>query len=442
MHIKSALNINLADSKSLATHTRIEKSEKLEQEQIAKVYASRYPEPQPELYDPYMRAKKHKIHIIDMSNPDANNVPQYRYGDLTELEDIDAYLTHEDRLSTEQKELLRTHIPSKELLSLMDKMDDETLEQFVGVLAKSFRLDAFMGAGFNKEKSEELISILNSMSEEEIQDTVSTLAALSEQEEENIKMFVFLDDEFDHSNTLFRPFSEAADYKQLAMESLHFSKLTHQYVDLLSKNRYSQGEMTSINQHLKESTREQSKGILDMASNVKNNDRASFVAMLDEADKSSENNIFSYVSKLVEQEEYTSGYESSNGGHVLFTDKMETESERREVYSNLIDAYEKQGVGWMQDVIEHIHETPPQIQSDIWKQINDTIEDNPALFEKSDSVETWMKINLASIQREFENQQIDQIYDAAKNLDVPIDVGRLAWVYHETLRVNKESIVA
>ncbi|MBQ4880450.1 hypothetical protein J8M21_24940 [Pseudoalteromonas luteoviolacea] len=442
MQIKSALNINLADPKPQATNIRIEHSGKLEQEHIAKVYAPRYPEPQPELYDPYMRAKKHKVQIIDMSNSGTNNAPQYGYGDLTELEDIDAFLTHEDRLSTEQKDILRAHIPSKELLSIMDKMDDETLEQFVGVLAKSFRLDSFMGAGFNKDKSQELISLLSSMSEEEIQDTVSTLAALSEQEEENVRMFIALDTDFDHSETLFKPFSEAANYKQLERENLHFAKLTHQYVDLLSKNRYSQGEMTSINQHLKESTREQSIGIMEMANHVKNNDRTSFLSMLEEADKGSENNIFSYVSKLVDLKEYTSGYESSNGGHVLFTDKMETESERRDMYSNLIDAYEKQGVGWMQDVIEHTHETPPQIQSDIWKKINDTIEDNPALFEKSDSVETWMKINLSSIQRDFENQQIDQIYDAAQEMELPIDIGRLTWVYHETLRVNKEHVVS
>ncbi|MDK1286241.1 hypothetical protein [Pseudoalteromonas umbrosa] len=442
MHIKPALNINLADSKPSVTNARIEKADKLDQEQVAEILTPRYPAPQPDLYDPYMRAKKHKVQVIDMSSGGANKAPQYRYGELTKLEDIDAYLTHEDRLTTEQKDLLRTHVPSKELLSLMDKMDDETLNQFVDVLAKSFRLDSFMGAGFNKEKSEELISLLSSMSEEDIQNTVSTLAALSEQEEENVRMFIALDTDFDHSETLFKTFSEAANYKQLERENLHFAKLTHQYVDLLSKNRYSQGEMTSINQHLKESTREQSMGIMDMANHVKNNDRSSFLSMLDESDKSNENNIFSYASKLVDLEEYTSGYDSSHGGHVLFTDRMETESERRNMYSNLIDAYEKQGVGWMQDVIEHTHETPPQIQSDIWKNINDTIEDNPALFEKSDSVEAWMEINLSSIQREFENQQIDQIYDAVEEMELPIDIGRLTWVYHETLRVNKESVVS
>ncbi|KID57152.1 hypothetical protein JF50_07885 [Pseudoalteromonas luteoviolacea] len=433
MKIRPALNLNLSNSKFAESNTSIIKSEKLEQG--SKVLPTSTIETPVETYSPYSRAKQYRVHLINFSSDNGGiaKPPEYRYGELSTLEDIDAFLTHEDRLTKEQADILRSHVPSKELLSLMDKMDDETLSQFVDVLANSFNVGSVLGVGANMEKAQELVSVLNSMSEDDIEDTVRTLTALSEQENEDSDFGFYLSSSY-HKNqedVTFRTFSEAANYKTLASQKLHFGKITHQYVDLLAKNRYSQGDIESINQHLKESSFEQSRGILDMATHIKNNDRASFLNLLDEVDKDSENNIFAYVSRLVDVDEYTSAYESSEGGKVLFTDKMETESERTEMYTHLFDAYEKQGVTWMEDVIEHAHDHPPQVQSQVWQAINQTIEDNPALFEKSDSVEMWITMRLSSIQRDFENKQIDEIYDAAELPDIPYNLGRLSWIKNE-----------
>ncbi|AOT08115.1 hypothetical protein [Pseudoalteromonas luteoviolacea] len=433
MEISPTLNFNLSNSKLGGSTPVIEKTEELEQ--FSQVQFSASLTSSVETYNPYSRAEKYKVQLINFAEGSRSKAqpPEYRYGNLSSLEDIDAFLTHEDRLTKEQADVLRTHIPSKDLLSVMDKMDDETLSQFVDVLSNSFNLNSVLGVGANKEKAQELISALNSMSEDDIQDTVSTLKALSEQESKDSDFGFYLTSSYhkDQKDMTFWSFSEAANYKTLANQKLHFGKVTHQYIELLTANRYSQGEVKSINQHLKESNFEQSRGILDMANHVKNNDRTAFLNMLDEVDKNSENNIFSYVNRLVDVDEYTSAYKSSEGGKVLFTDKMETESERREIYTSLLDAYEQQGVTWMEDVIEHVHEHPPQIQSEVWQAINQTVEDNPALFEKSDSVEMWIQMRLSSIQRGFENKQIDEIYDAAQSPDTPYDLGRLSWIKNE-----------
>ncbi|MDK2595043.1 hypothetical protein [Pseudoalteromonas obscura] len=428
MQIKSGQSIDSLAMRQLASNAKVSKSEREELDEVLRSKEIATIEQAPDLMSFPFRAKRYQV--INLSSP--HEPPQYQYGELTNPHDIEAFLTHQDRLSKEQSDILRTYVPSKELLAVMDKMDDETLTAFVDVLSASFGLDSLFG--HNKEKSQQLISLMSDMSEEQIKDTVDTLAHLSDKE---------INDKPDSPILAFgyrgpaeiqlHSFAQTADHRSHLQQSIHFSKLTHQNVDLLAENRYSEGDLMSINQHLQESSFEQSRGIIDMAINVKNNDRVSFLNMLDEVDKDSENNIFEYVGKQVDVSQYTSAYESSYGGYVLFSEKMASESQRTELYSNLIDSYDNQGVGLMEDVVGHLKDTPPQIQSNIWEALNETIENNPALFDKSDSIENWMKLRLGSFQRDFENKQVDQIYDIAEELDVPRDVGQLEWVKLSTL---------
>ncbi|CAH9056106.1 hypothetical protein PSECIP111951_01394 [Pseudoalteromonas holothuriae] len=375
--------------------------------------------------------RAHKYAIINLSNP--NEAPEYRYGNLTDVDDIEAFLKHQDRLSKDDSDTLRAYTPSKEYLTLLDKMNDETLNKFVDVLSRSFEL----GGAFSdkaKDKAQELISVMSKMSEDEIKSSVDTLLKLSEQEESApISSAKLLLPAQSISHIELHIYSKSADFHPLFMQGIANNKLTHKYVDLLSSNKYTQGDMQNINGHLQQSSFLQSKGIIDMAQTVKRNEQASFIAMLSNAQKQSDNNVFAYISQQLNIDEHTSAYESSQGGYVLYTDSLPSDSQRSRFYSELLHAYESRGTGWVENVIEHVKERPPQMQNTIWQAINKDVNAKPEMYNYADSTDVWMTARLGSITHEFEQDQIKQINQSAYEADIPKNVGLLTWVKQTSL---------
>ncbi|WP_440053926.1 hypothetical protein ACSLBF_13755 [Pseudoalteromonas sp. T1lg65] len=376
--------------------------------------------------------------VIDLSGSD--EPPKYQYGRLTDLDDIEAFLTHQDRLDKDKSEILRNYIPSKEYLTLLDKMDDDTLNKFVDMMSSAFNVEGFF-IEKTQDKAQELIATMSQMSEEQIVDTINTLSKLAEKEQAAAPSQVpkLLLPGGSVENVLFHRFSKSAQSERLWQYSFENNKQVDKYVDLLSSGKFSEEDLQEINHHLRESPYDQSKGILDMAMVIKKNDHQPFIEMLSSADELSENNVFSYVSQQLDIDEHTSAYKSTEGGHVFLTDSLPDDSERQRLYSQLINAFENQGMGWMEDTIEHIKEKPPQVQADIWKTLNKEVLEKPEQFNKTDSIESWMELHLASFTREFEQKQIKALYKMADEADVPINLGLLTWQKQTSLIIDKDA---
>ncbi|MBQ4848213.1 hypothetical protein [Pseudoalteromonas sp. MMG005] len=359
---------------------------------------------------------------IDLSAPDSER--QYQYGELDNKQDIDAFLDQLDRLSPDQRDIMKQYKPSKTLLSILEKMDDETFSKFTQVLEQSFpplRL-------FNNKKPEELFNALEGMSTEMLKDTVDTFMALSAQAQNGAAPTSLIPVDEDGREPILMHVPRAENGLDMRLTKGNNSKnLTDTYTDMLARATFSEDDLLTINTHLKDSDFEKSRGIVDMASLVAHNDKRAFFDMLSEADETGPTNIFSYIGQQVNYEAHVNYYQSSKGQYVSLNDAMPDDSARKGFHKKLLNAYEDYGLSWMNDMVEQVHNKPAQIQSELWSKLMDDVEEKPHLFKKSDSIEQWAGANISDVEQRFHARQIDDIHTYSYDLEAPVVLGTLTW---------------
>lgn len=365
-------------------------------------------------YVPYVK--------IDMSGE--GNEREYRYGELNNKPDIDAFLEQLDRFPPEQRDFMKQYEPSKRLLSILEKMDDETLSQFTQVLKESFPRFSLM----NNKKADALFKALEGMSPDSLKDTIETFAILAEQAENVQKPVSLIPTNEEGKEPILMHMPRAENGFDVAFIRGNQSKqLVDAYTDVLLRSSYSDDDFNTINAHLKEGDFAKSRGIIDMAKLVSHNDKMAFFDMLNEADDSGPNNIFNYIGQQVNYDAHLNYYKSSEGQFVSLDDAMPDDRQRKSFHKKLLNAYEGFGLNWMNDMIEQVNDKPAQIQAELWSKLMTDVVEKPHLFKKSDSLEQWASANIADVEQRFHARQIDDIHTYSYEQDEPKILGTLTW---------------
>ena len=415
MHRPSAVNtgqIKLTDAERLLLD---KEASKYTQNNVTTSYAADSAAlSKPFGYVPYVK--------IDMSGE--GNEREYRYGELNNKSDIDAFLDQLDRFNPEQRDIMKQYEPSKRLLSILEKMDDETLSQFTQVLEESFPRFSLM----NNKKADELFKALDGMSPDRLKDTIETLGVLAEQVENDQKPVSLIPTNEEGKEPILMHVPRAENGFDVAfMRGNQSKQLVDAYTDVLLRSSYSDDDLNTINAHLKEGDFEKSRGIIDMAKLVSHNDKRAFFDMLNEADDNGPNNIFNYIGQQVNYDAHLNYYKSSEGQFVSLDDAMPDDGARKNFHKKLLHAYEEFGLSWMNDMVKQVNEKPPQIQAELWSNLMTDVVEKPHLFKKSDSLEQWASANIADVEQRFHARQIDDIHTYSYELDEPKVLGTLTW---------------
>ncbi|WP_054015520.1 hypothetical protein [Pseudoalteromonas sp. R3] len=387
-----------------------------------------YPRPHTQLPD-YIGFKRFHITSQEMTKNEHGQLStQYAYGDLTDKDDINAFLAQLDRLPPEQRNKLEHIKPSKSLLSLAERLDDDALSQLADIL-----IDAGNTSIFALEKRshvpDELVEALSSLPDDILYDTLQTFASLAEQGDTYQAPTSPVGVDEKGRERILMTSSDRDKYWQYELaqppENL---QLLHSYTDLLISGKFKGDDLSTLNTHLQESTFSQSRGILDMANVIKPFEKHSMLAMLNEADKESENNVFAYLSQQVDLSAHRQYYQTEKNDVVVQQDLPPGESDRGRLYSDILTAYDEYGLGWINDALEHTAGTPPQIQQQLWGQLLDDAEHYNEQFVRSDALESWASFAIPPLLQAFHDRQIDDIRDYNSERILPDYLGNLTFL--------------
>lgn len=352
--------------------------------------------------------------------------PTYRYGDFTDPDDINAFLDQVDRLEGEHKFMFQHLKPTQELLDLVQKMSDEELavfSQFV-VTTSSYHFGTE-----NNNSSAQLISSLSKLSDDALSSTLATMGELVQQGNDYIKpMSPIGEDEQGNERLVMISMAENINwFKSNYKANTAKFELTKNYANLLIEKNLSEDQLMQLNDHLSASTLEQSNSIIDMMNLVKTHQNDDVLAMLNEVDKDSEANLLHYLAQQTNYQANKQYYQMDNGRFIAQQDNISSDSNRRELYNTILNAYNDIGMGWINDTLEQFTGTPAQIQNELWQTLLDHKEKLPEQFTRSDSVEAWAINNIARIEGAFHVKQMNKIYDYNSERLVPDLIGQLTF---------------
>jgi len=215
--------------------------------------------------------------------------------------------------------------------------------------------------------------------------------------------------------------------------------LANDYTNLLIEKNLSEDQLMQLNDHLSDSTLTQSSGIIDMISLVKNHQTDDVLAMFNEVDKDSEANLLHYLAQQTNYQANKQYYQMDNGRFIAQQDNISSDSNRRELYSNILNAYNDIGMGWINDTLEQFTGTPAQIQNELWQTLLDHKEKLPEQFTRSDSVEAWAINNIARIEGAFHVKQMNKIYDYNSERLVPNLIAKLSFFSSGNIHSSADS---
>ena len=164
--------------------------------------------------------------------------------------------------------------------------------------------------------------------------------------------------------------------------------------------------------------------MMNIVKTHRNND---VLAMLNEVDKVSEANLLHYLAQQTNYQANKKYYQMDNGMFIAQQDNISSDSNRRELYNTILNAYNDIGMGWINDTLEQFTGTPAQIQNELWQTLLDHKEKLPEQFTRSDSVEAWAINNIARIEGAFHVKQMNKIYDYNSERLVPDLIGQLTF---------------
>ena len=289
--------------------------------------------------------------------------------------------------------------------------------------------------------SEQLISSLSKLSDDALSSTIATMGELLQQGNEYKKPVSPIGENKNGNETL----------EMISMpENINWFKsnysantakyeLANNYADLLIEKTFSEGQLIQLNSHLSETTLEQSSGIIDMMNLVKTHQNDDVLAMLNEVDKDGEPNLLDYLSQQTNYQANKQYYQMDNGKFVAQQDNISSDSNRRELYNNILNAYNDIGMGWINDALEQFTGTPAQIQNELWQTLLDDKEKLPEQFTRSDSVEAWALKNISRIEGAFHVAQMNKIYDYNSERLIPDLIGDLTFFSSGNVRSSVDS---
>ncbi|ASD67180.1 hypothetical protein WLQ65_02995 [Pseudoalteromonas piscicida] len=387
--------------------------------------------------------KSYGIHREHIGTDENGRVYKDTYGDFEGREKIDEFLAIFDRLDEEQQIKFAHFKPTESLLDVANRLTDEELGQLTDFIVQSLKVNSFGQRG--EDYSEKLIDKLSSMSDDLLTDTVKTMSSLMEQAENKFfsdpALPAYLLDE-DGRADMDLTVREADFFDQFNAYGDMNNQLLNDYAKFIIDNKFSDGDLLDLNAHLANSDFDTSRGMLDMATLVKANDRTTFIEMLNEVDTREPNNLFARLSKLNYENENTEYFRTDNREYVKFKGTPADDNEKSRLYNQLIKAYENQGLGWMNDVMEQSEDMPVRAELNMWLAILEDVEENPDAFKRSDSVESWMEGNLAGIVNDYYQGIKEKVFAHNEELDNFLNMSMLERIELDATELDKQAPLA
>ncbi|AOT09303.1 hypothetical protein [Pseudoalteromonas luteoviolacea] len=367
---------------------------------------------------------------------------KFRYGALTEQSDIDAFLAQKDRLSSDGKIRFTFVKPTKDLLELSQRLNDDELEQLAEILTSVPHYNE--KTNLISDNSEDIISALSALSDDVLSSSLHVLSHLAQQNKAHDSTAPFTPVGLLNDDGIADPLLrvEYASIEDVSLMELNeYSAHLMQYIKLLDNNKMNDGQLLELNQHIDQSDFATNVGIIDMANTIKQFEHQDFFAMLQEVDKSNSRNIFAMLGQQTDKWAHTQYFLTDDREFVVHHDEDTDESERRDLHKSVLEAYENNGLSWMNEVIEFTFDTPAATHKDTWQQLLHDVENHPDEFLHSDSIEVWAEKNLDTIKQNFVQQQIQKIYEFNLDLRVPYQLGELKYIESENEKVSVKSDV-
>ena len=281
----------------------------------------------------------------------------------------------------------------------------------------------------NKNISEQLISSLSKQSADEFSSTIETMSTLLQQGNDYTKP-VSPVGENKNGHEIVEMISKPDNvnwFKSNYGSNVAKYELVIDYANLLIDKNLSEEQLIQVNDHLSQSNLEQSSSIIDMMSLLKAHQNDDVLAMISEVDKDSELNLLSYLAQQTNYQANKQYYQMGNGKFVAQQDNISSDSNRRELYDTILNAYDTIGMGWINDTLEQFTGTPAQIQNELWQTLLDDKESRPEQFINSDSVATWAKNNISQIEGVFHIEQMNKIFAYNSERLVPDLIDKLTF---------------
>ncbi|MDK1287325.1 hypothetical protein [Pseudoalteromonas umbrosa] len=357
---------------------------------------------------------------------------RFQYGELTEQSDIDAFLAQKDRLSSDGQIRFSFVKPTKELLNLSQRLNDDELEKLAEVLTSAPRYNEY--TNLISDHSEDIVSTLSTLSDDVLSSSLDVMAHLVQQNKAHDRTPPFTPEGLLSEDGIESPLLrvEYGPFEDLGLRELNdYSSHLMQYVKLLDNNKMHDGQLLELNQHISQGDFVTNAGFVDMAITIKPFEQDSFFAMLQEVDKSNSENIFAMLGQQTDKWAHTQYFMTEDQEFVVHHDEDTNESERRDLHKSVLEAYENKGLSWMNEVIELTFDTPAATHGDMWKQLLHDVENHPDGFIHSDSIEVWAENNIDTIKQNFVQQQLQKIYAFNLDLSVPYQLGELKYIEPE-----------
>ena len=361
---------------------------------------------------------------LDINKPFVEQT--YRYGEFTNPDDINAFLDQVERLDGELQTMFQHLKPTSELLDLIKKMSDEELAIFTEFMVASSR--HYIGMD-NKNISEQLISSMSQLSADELSSTLETMSTLVQQGNDYTKPISPVG-ENKHGHEIVEMISKPDNvnwFKSNYGSNLAKYELVIDYANLLMNKNLSEDQLIQLNSHLSQSNLEQSSSIIDMVSLLKTHQTDEVLAMVSEVDKDSELNLLSYLAQQTNYQANKQYYQMDNGKFVAQQDNISSDSNRRELYNTILNAYDTIGMGWINDTLEQFTGAPTQIQSELWQTLLNDKESMPEQFNHSNSVQVWAQNNISQIEGQFHIKQMNKIFEYNSQRLVPDLIDKLTF---------------
>lgn len=344
---------------------------------------------------------------IDMSDPHKERT--YQYGDLTDVDEINAFLDQLDRLDGDHRVMFEHLKPSKELLSLAEKLSDEELEQFTEFMVEISR-PSFIANSRNTDLPDRLISTLNSFSDDTISSSVKAMTAVLDQGKAyKASTSPISDNEYSSEQLSFVSYKEGLDLRAGYLVENAGNEFAKDFATLLNSKKLSEEQLVDVNRHIGMSSFEQSRGILDMAATVSKQYLDDVITLLAEVDKSDQANVFAYLGQQVNYQAHRQYYQLENGDMVIQQDDITGKSKRRNLYENVLTAHKDNGLKWVNDAIKEFEGTPAQIQNEAWQKLLDDKAADPDSFLEPEPLQAWAIRNLGGIEKGLLEEQTVKI---------------------------------
>ncbi|WP_155735684.1 hypothetical protein [Pseudoalteromonas luteoviolacea] len=357
---------------------------------------------------------------------------KFQYGELTEQSDIDAFLAQKDRLSADGQIRFTFIKPTKELLELSQRLNDDELEKLAEILTSAPRYNE--KTNLISDNSEAIISTLNTLSDDVLTSSLNALTHLTQQNKVHDRAAPYTPEGLLNEDGIENPLLrvEYASFEDSGWIELNdYSSHLMQYIKLLDNNRMHDGQLLEFNQHISQGDFATNAGMIDMAITMKPFEHQHFFSLLQEVDKSNTQNIFAMLGQQTDKWAHTQYFMNDDREFVVHHDQDTSESDRRALYKNVLKAYESNGVGWMNDVVALTFNEPAAMHGEIWHQLLHDLESQPDKFLRSDSIELWTNTNLDIIKQNFVQQQLQKVYEFNLDLQVPYELGELQYIEPE-----------